>query len=231
MPSKLEQLEQLEQLERKGLIWRGSSASRPLRPRSSGWQTLDHLLGGGWPGNGVVCVKTALGIGELRLLWPAVVQSQGLTVFIAPPYELNAEGLTYAGLDLNRLLLLHPASEWDALWAAEQCLQSGCCQLVCLWQKAVASGLARRLQLAARKGRATQFLFLSADQKSLPVDLNLELGVQAQGLRLAVPRRRQGSSLAPFTLSMAERWPELTLVPRPGNVFTLSRWRSGVEAG
>ena len=222
---------QLEDLENQGLIWRGASTSRPLQPRASGWQELDRLLGGGWPGNGVVSVKTDLGIGELRLLWPAMQRDQGLIVFIAPPHELNAEGLAGAGLDLSRVLLLHPAKGKEALWAAEQCLQSGCCQWVCLWQKTLISGLARRLQLAARKGHSTLFLFLTANQKALPVDLNLELSAQAQGLRLAVPRRRQGSSLAPFSLFMAERWPELTLPLRPDNLLVLSRWRSDAETG
>jgi len=221
----------LEDLENQGLIWRGASTSRPLQPRASGWQELDRLLGGGWPGNGVVSVKTDLGIGELRLLWPAVQRDQGLLVFIAPPHELNAEGLAGAGLDLSRVLLLHPARGKEALWAAEQCLQSGCCQWVCLWQKTLTPALARRLQLAARKGQSTHFLFLTAHQTSLPVDLNLELSAQAQGLRLAVPRRRQGPSLAAFTLSMVERWPELTLPPRPNNLVVLSRWRSEAEAG
>lgn len=222
---------QLDELENQGLIWRGSSASRPLQPRASGWQELDQRLGGGWPGNGVVSVKTALGIGELRLLYPAVRQDQGLIVFIAPPYELNAEGLACAGLDLSRILLLRPANNKEALWAAEQCLQSGACQWVCLWQKTLASSLARRLQLAARKGQATHFLFLQNEQKALPVDLNLELSAQAQGLRLAVPRRRQGASLAAFTLTMAERWPELTLPSKPDNLVILSHWRSDAEVG
>lgn len=219
----------LEDLENQGLIWRGASTSRPLQPRASGWTELDRLLGGGWPGNGVVSIKTDLGIGELRLLWPTVQRGRGLIVFITPPHELNAEGLAGAGLDLSRVLLIHPAKSKEALWAAEQCLQSGCCQWVCLWQKNLTPGLARRLQLAARKGQSTQFLFLTASPKALPVDLNLELSAQAQGLRLAVPRRRQGPSLPAFTLSMAERWPELTLSPRPNNLVVLSRWRS--EAG
>jgi len=221
----------LEDLENQGLIWRGTSTSRPLQPRASGWQELDRLLGGGWPGNGVVSIKTDLGIGELRLLWPAVQRDRGLIVFIAPPHELNAEGLAGAGLDLSRVLLLHPVKDKEALWAAEQCLQSGCCQWVCLWQKNLAPGLARRLQLAARKGQSTLFLFLTANPKALPVDLNLELSAQAQGLRLAVPRRRQGPSLPAFTLSMAQRWPELTLPPRPNNLVVLSRWRSKTETG
>ncbi len=206
----------LEQLEQQRLVWRGRDAARPLAARSSGWPELDEQLGG-LPGAGVVMIQAPTGIGELRLLWPSMAlemaRESRLAALVAPPYRIGAEGWLGAGLTLERLLVVHPDTIQSALWAAEQSLKSGSCHSVCLWlEQRLQSIQARRLQLAARAGQATLFLFVApalADTR-LPVDLHLAVSPSARGVRIEVLRRRQGRELAPFTVTMTEQWPELT---------------------
>lgn len=205
----------LEQLEQQRLIWRGRESSRPAQPRPSGWPELDQRLGG-WPGGGVTSIHTRTGVGELRLLYPGLQQAERLSVFIAPPYPLNAESLEGGGLDLDRVLILHPESPQSRLWAAEQSLKSGACHTVCLWPaQPLQTVQARRLQLAARAGEACLFVVNGSQPQArqnngLPLDLCLELTPHSQGLMVAVPRRRHGWALSAFLVSMESAWPELT---------------------
>ncbi len=213
----------LEQLEQQRLVWRGRDSARPLAARPSGWPELDESLGG-LPGAGVVVIQTLPGIGELRLLWPAMAQTAGqenrLTALIAAPYRVGAEAWLAGGSLLERLLVIHPETPQSGLWAAEQSLKSGSCHSVCLWlSQRLQTIQARRLQLAARAGEATLFLFIppALADTQLPVDLHLALSPSSQGVRVEVRRRRQGRELAPFTVSMTGQWPELTRSPiQPG---------------
>lgn len=146
-------------------------------------------------------------------------------------------------MDLKRLLLVQPGTDREALWAAEQCLKSGACQAVCLWQDRVPLVQARRLQLAARAGESASFLFLAAHNAAagLPVDLCLELSPHPHGIAISVPRRKQGWALPRFVVTMTDVWPELTLDTRshqrapysgfyPASEFR-AHTRTGVEAG
>lgn len=221
----------LEQLEQQRLIWRGRESSRPAQPRPSGWAEVDERLGG-WPGGGVIAILSRPGVGELRLLYPSLRPASRLSVFIAPPYALNAESLEGGGLDLEQVLVLHPDSPQSRLWAAEQSLKSGACHTVCLWPaQPLQTVQARRLQLAARAGDASLFL-LSGSQPGthqntgLPLDLCLELTPHSQGVMVAVPRRRHGWALPPFLVSMESAWPELTSAAVQPISSGSARWRT-----
>lgn len=209
----------LEQLENRQLIWRGrvSVRRRQARPtRASGWPELDRQLDGGWPESGLVTIHSPVGIGELRLLFPLWSSDARLSAVIAAPYPLSGEALQGAGLRLEQVLLVQPESEREALWAAEQCLKSGACQSVVLWQRQIGLTEARRLQLAAHEGQCLQFLFLGSPSAAvgLPVELTLRITPNPGGLTLEVPRRKQGWALPPFSVAMADSWPELSLPTR-----------------
>lgn len=222
----------LEQLEQQHLIWRGSQASGPVTVSASGWPELDRQLGGGLPASGIISIRSALGIGELRLFLPFWSRAERLLVFIGAPYPLDAESLQGAGLDLSRVLVLTPKTEKEALWAAEQCLKSGACHSVALWQARLSLAQARRLQLAAREGESTQFLFLgpNARAEGLPVDLALSLSPHPSGINIQVPKRKQGWALPRFTLDMAELWPELTDTARGSDRTAWTRHQSDKNA-
>ncbi|WP_372627564.1 translesion DNA synthesis-associated protein ImuA [Arsukibacterium sp.] len=232
----------LDQLARRQLVWHADSQRIAYQAVSSGYPELDQQLGGGLPATGLIDIQTQAGIGELRLLLPYLQQqqqSQRLLVFIAPPAELSADMLAGAGLDLNQLLVITPqtaqpqagdiniaqphsnakkvSAKQEALWAAEQCLQSGCCATVLLWPAAISLAQARRLQLAAEHGAASMVLFRNQSQAlSLPVNLSVSLQADPQGLQLTVLKRKGSWPAAPFLINMQHTWPALCVAAGAG---------------
>ncbi|KAB7627458.1 translesion DNA synthesis-associated protein ImuA [Alkalilimnicola sp. S0819] len=174
----------VEELLQQPGIWRANAPARNtgLEHVSSGFDSLDACLpGGGWPLGAVTeILHGQSGIGELRLLMPALVEltRRGRWVaLIAPPHIPYAPALAAYGLDLSRLLLVHPRAESDALWAVEQALRAGTCGAVLAWPRRLDERSLRRLQLAAEAGNSWSLLFRdvrSAEQPS-PAALRLQL--------------------------------------------------------
>lgn len=215
----------LNYLKSKQLVWHGNHVKSALSVASSGFSELDLALGGGFPEQGVVGIHSPVGIGELRLLLPCLharqQNSQKLLVFIAAPMQLNSEMLAEYGLPLAQILLIQPDTSQQALWSAEQCLKSGCCQTVLLWQQNLAIHQAKRLQLAAEQGEALQILLRSqaATRLSLPLSLSLTLAAHPAGLKVHITKRKGGWPRPPFVLSMRQHWPALTLAPIGDNIL------------
>jgi cell division inhibitor SulA/protein ImuA len=110
------------------------------------------------------------GLGEVQLFLPALVACQRgagqlrnadapWLVWIAPPHEPYAPALAQQGIELARLLIVRPTTATEALWAAEQALNSGVCAAVLLWLKGTDDRWLRRLKLAAEAGGALGVLF------------------------------------------------------------------------
>ncbi|MGP9800667.1 translesion DNA synthesis-associated protein ImuA [Rheinheimera sp. NSM] len=203
----------LEQLARRQLLWQGNSCQAAYQAVPSGYPELDQQLAGGFPASGLIELQTQLGIGELRLLLPYLQQQHSsgrLLVLISPPAMPCADMLCAAGITLSQLVIVTPKTGKEALWAAEQCLQSGCCASVLLWQAGLKLAQARRLQLAAEQGAASLVLLRRpATGLSLPVNLSLELKPHRQGLQLSVHKRKGGWPGSAFVLDMRSRWPAL----------------------
>jgi hypothetical protein len=176
-------------------VWRLKDASAaPTRPVwSTGCSSLDaRLPGGGWPTASLIEVLLDdIGLGEVQLFLPALVEcqrrvSQGgggeapWLVWIAPPHEPYAPALAQQGIELERFLVVQPASATEALWAAEQALGSGVCAAVFLWLKGTDDRWLRRLKLAAEAGGALGVLFRPERHRfeSSPASLRL---LMAQG--------------------------------------------------
>ena len=155
-------------------VWRLKDASAaPTRPVwSTGCSALDaRLPGGGWPTASLIEVLLDdIGLGEVQLFLPALVECQRRVseggggeapwlVWIAPPHEPYAPALAQQGIELERFLVVQPASATEALWAAEQALGSGVCAAVFLWLKGTDDRWLRRLKLAAEAGGALGVLF------------------------------------------------------------------------
>src|SRR5258708_9162010 len=144
-------------------IWRGTSVAR-AEVLSSGFGALDERLpGGGWPRSGLIeLLVSRFGVGELTLLLPmlAALTSAPLArscVWVAPPFEPFAPALAAHGVALERVLVVRvPAAQkrlrGGPLWAFEQALGSGACDLVMAWAKRPRAKDVRRLQLAAEPG-------------------------------------------------------------------------------
>jgi cell division inhibitor SulA/protein ImuA len=200
----------LEKLLENPRVWRGSSHANTRTGLASGYPELDRYLpGGGWPPAALTEILTGqYGIGELRLLMPALAQlsagetepvydeysEPGWIAWIAPPFQPYAPALQQSGIDLSRMLIVRPKDDSELLWSAEQALSSGTCAAVLLWPDRLDDRASRRLQLAAEKGRSWAIAFrpLAARQQASAAALRLELQSTGQGTRVHILKSRGG---------------------------------------
>ncbi len=181
-------------------IWRGCSAAHSSTI-PTGFAALDaRLPGRGWPQAGLVeLLVPSLGMGELYLILPVLARITHQTAvrwcaWIAPPAELFAPALVAHGVNLSRVLVVRAEKP---LWACEQALRSGACDVALAWVGRVQPRALRRLQLATERGRTLAFLFRGCSAGTLrePSPAALRIAVQAasDGIRLTVLKSRGGS--------------------------------------
>ena len=194
-------------------VWRGSSQVSARTGLASGYPKLDRCLpGGGWPLEALTEILIGqYGIGELRLLMPALAElsaeeapgkygdysehaEPGWIAWIDPPFQPYAPALQQSGIDLSRMLIVRPKDDSELLWSAEQALSSGTCAAVLLWPDRLDDQGSRRLQLAAEKGHSWAIAFrpLSARQQPSAASLRLELTSTGKGTRVHILKSRGG---------------------------------------
>jgi hypothetical protein len=178
-------------------VWRGRSLARTAT-LPTGYTALDAALpGGGWPQSGITEILIPRhGVGELQLLMPALAQLTHVEparwcTFIAPPFEAFAPALHAHGVKLERLLMVRTDKP---LWAMEQALVSGACQIALAWAARADSRALRRLGLATERAATYAVLFrpLSAARLSSPAALRLTLEALHGGLRVQLIKSRGG---------------------------------------
>ncbi|MFP6836999.1 MAG: translesion DNA synthesis-associated protein ImuA [Pseudomonadales bacterium] len=205
-------------------LWRAGQFSRTPETLSTGFPLLDtHLPGNGWPraGLGEFLLSTT-GVGELRLLAPLLEHlSHNEARWIAwvnPPFVPYAPALSALGIDISKILLIHPKDHKDALWALERTSKSGSCSVVLGWldERKLKVKDTRRLQLAARQGRTFTCLFRpeqAAAQNSM-AELRLQMSTPLRDqelgeLTVSINKRRGGWPVAGVQLSVSDaRKPE-----------------------
>ena len=175
-------------------LWQGLNNQRTPGVAAH-WPELE-LLVGNWPRGAITEVVSAQdGIGELRLVLPAVAElsqrEARWILWVAPPHIPYPAALAAAGVDLSRMLVLHPRKDQDTLWALELALRSGSCSAVLAWPPALQDTQWRRLQLAAEAGNSLAFFFFRQGSiATVPVALRLELHPARQGVDVDVRKRR-----------------------------------------
>jgi cell division inhibitor SulA/protein ImuA len=199
----------LEQLLQNPRVWRGTAHTLPGRSDGlpSGYEKLDRYLpGGGWPPQALTEILTeAYGVGELRLLMPALARlsaedpladfgEPGWIAWIAPPFQPYPPALKGWGINLSRLLIVRPKSDSDILWSAEQALSSGTCAAVLLWPPLLSDQDSRRLQLAAEKGGSWAVAFRPRRARRQPsaAALRIEMHADEEGTHLEIFKSRGG---------------------------------------
>ncbi len=188
-------------------IWRGGELSRCDPGIPTGFSELDALFpGGGWPKGALSEILVPHdAAGALELVLPALArlsQENRWIAWVAPPYIPYAPALAAAGVDLSRVLLIHPRAAADGLWAVEQTLRSGTCGAVLAWPMAGDDKAMRRLQLAAEAGKSWGLLFRTEQQarQASPAALRLRVARETQGLSVRVMKRRGGWAAGPVYL-------------------------------
>jgi len=189
----LQQLAQLCNLNREGVA--------PPAIEASGFAELDARLPyGGWQSGTVVELMPAdIGIGELRLLMPAlarITQSERYVALVSPPCIPFAPALNNHGVRLDRLLVIRAEKNTDALWAIEQTLRCKSFGAVVGWPESIRDRDVRRLQLAAESGRSTGFIYRSpnASRDASSAAVRMKLQASEKGLLIDVLKCRGGRS-------------------------------------
>ena len=191
-------------------LWLGHQLARQGNSTvSTGFRSLDAVLpGGGWPKAALSELLLAHpGVGEVRLLAPALASAQGRTaIFFDPPMQLDAAVLASLGVDLEQLLIINSPKERDTLWALEQALKSGHVGAIVAWlPPRLRAESIRRLQLAAHNHDGVAFVFREAAVHDRPSASPLRLALSAAGadrLQVRVVKRRGPPVLEPVTLEL-----------------------------
>ena len=197
-------------------LWLGHQLGRTGSDAvATGFARLDaELPGGGWPRRALAeLLLPHAGVGEIRLLAPALVAAQRagrLVMFFDPPAALAAAALAGLGLDVEELLIVEtrarvvPGS--DSLWALEQALKSGHVGAIVAWlPPRLRADRLRRLQLAAHQHDGPAFIMREAAVAGRPTASPLRLGLQAGGadrLQVRVLKRRGPPLEAPLLLEL-----------------------------
>ncbi|MFW2405567.1 MAG: hypothetical protein ACN4GT_12430 [Gammaproteobacteria bacterium] len=196
----------LEELLQKRQVWKAGQGDVHRRVLPTGFSELDPVLGGGWPAGRLIELHVDChGIGELRLIMPALVELIGAgdqsggrckpsrggrsshqwIMLVAPPYVPYAPAFAWQGLDMSRLLVVRCRRQADVLWASEQALQSQTCAAVLAWCDGTEDRALRRLQLAAEaNGSCLLVLFrpLRFARQRSPATLRIRLLPKRPGL-------------------------------------------------
>ena len=193
---------QLDELLAHPSVWRGRSRAA-IATISTGYPALDAgLPGGGWPRHGLIEILTPRpGVGELYLLLPALAALSRTAparwcTWVSPPHEPYAPALATHGVAVDRMLVVRTHLP---LWAQEQALRSGACEVALAWLPRASPRAIRRLQLAAEQGRALGVLYRSRAFASDPSPAMLRVLLEPladagrHGARVSLLKSRGGS--------------------------------------
>ncbi|KAF1051762.1 MAG: Cell division inhibitor SulA [Stenotrophomonas maltophilia] len=189
-------------------VWKGQVETPPSGRQPTGHAGLDALLpSGGWPESALSEILLAApGLGELRLVWPALArlsQAGERIALVAPPFLPYPHAWQGAGVVLERLSIIQAEGK-EALWAAEQCLRSGSCGAVLCWPQAADDRALRRLQVAAETGQTLGFAYRPLREAVNPSPAALRLALDNRPAQLRILKCRGG--LAPAMPLPARAW-------------------------
>jgi cell division inhibitor SulA/protein ImuA len=184
-------------------VWRGTAAGIARAVVPTGFSALDRALpGGGWPLGAITEIFVeGYGIGELGLLMPALsaltktdpAKPRKWIAWIAPPFVPYAPALQQHGVDVDRLLMIHPTpGRKSRLWAIEQVVRSGSSAGVLAWLVEADDVMLRRLQLAAEDQGCWVLLFRPADARHQRSPAALRLRLSQTSTRVEILKCRGG---------------------------------------
>ncbi|MFZ9110058.1 MAG: translesion DNA synthesis-associated protein ImuA [Burkholderiaceae bacterium] len=210
-------------------LWRAASlGTTSLAPGQEASLATGHpelnqqLPGQGWPkGCLTELLVRALGIGEMRLLAPALsllAQQKKKIIFLAPPHMPYAPALSALGLSAESILIVRAQNTADRLWAFEQTLRSNAFGALLAWvDEPSRNESLRRFQLASRTAEGPVFLFRpwSAQNSSSPAPLRLcLLPRRYPGLAVQIIKRRGPVQLDPVLVNLPIAHPAMQSLSR-----------------
>ena len=210
-------------------LWRAASlGTTGLAPGQGASLATGHaelnqqLPGQGWPkGCLTELLVRALGIGEMRLLAPALsllAQQKKKVIFLAPPHMPYAPALSALGLSAESILIVRAQNTADRLWAFEQTLRSNAFGALLAWvDEPSRNESLRRFQLASRTAEGPVFLFRpwSAQNSPSPAPLRLcLLPRRYPGLAVQIIKRRGPVQLDPVLVNLPIAHPAMQSLSR-----------------
>jgi len=180
---------------------------------ASGLPTLDDSLpDGGWRRGAITEILSDINDDSgLNLVMPAlatVSREKKWLVWVSPPQFLDKFKLANAGIDISRVLLVHPRAATNGLWLVEQALRAGTCSAVLTWMtggNASDAKILDQLQMAAAAGGCMGFVFRDqtyASQDS-SVATRLLLKKQQQKIQLQVLKSHNTKFAEPRVLKFS----------------------------
>lgn len=118
--------------------------------------------------------------------------------WVAPPLRPFAPALAQGGVALERVLVVNTPKKdvkgKNTLWAFEQTLRSGACDIVLAWLRSALPRQIRRLHLAAERGDTLGVLFRprEAARDSSPAVLRVAVEPADPGARVTLLKSRGG---------------------------------------
>ncbi len=198
-------------------LWRASQLGQHRNQAiRTGYPRLDQELpGGGWPTHTLIeLLLKHYGIGELRLLMPALLEQTRKgkqIVLLAPPFTPYAQGFEQFGIKASQLLVIRAHNAADHLWALERVLNSNAFGALLAWLPErtthARSDQLRRLQAVASQSHALSFLFRPsrAQHQPSPAQLRLHLNAATPSqLRVDILKRRGPVLAQPLLLDLIE---------------------------
>lgn len=186
-------------------LWRATQLARSAaRGVPTGHAALSaQLPAGGWPQGALVeLLAPHPGIGEIRLLQPALAQldRRHVIALVQPPHVPQLACWQGWRLDPRQLLWVAPERPADALWAAEQILKHGTCGALLCWLPRARPEALRRLHLAAQGHDTLCFVLrpATAAQQASPAPLRLALAPVPGGLSVHILKRRGPACAEPL---------------------------------
>lgn len=190
-------------------LWRGSQlAAGRMNVVPCGFADLAaELPGGGWPKGALTDLLVQQpGVGELRLLLPALKQcAQRPIALLQPPHTFHPEAAAYWELPHSALNVIRAPKTADALWAAEQILRAGTFGALILWQSHVRQDSLRRLHLAAQTSETLFFMVrpLATAKDTSPAPLRLAVRPRRDSVALDFVKRRGPARDEPLVVQLS----------------------------
>ncbi|OZG73800.1 hypothetical protein BTA51_08300 [Hahella sp. CCB-MM4] len=167
----------------------------------------ERLADAGWPANGVTeILYDRQGAGEISILLPALQrlsEDDKWLTWVAPPHRLHGPALAAAGINVQRLLLIHPSdrSARDTLWSTEEAIKSGAASAVLSWPGQIKPEHVRRLQIVAAQHHTPCFLFREQGAAATPCALRIHVqALDQEWINVSILKRKRGWPSEPFRL-------------------------------
>jgi protein ImuA len=177
---------------------------------SCGCEALDRCLpdGGYVPGSVIEYLRAMPGCGASTLAFTAAAMAMkstnGFLVVIDTQHNIYPPALASWGIDLDKVVLVRPQSDVDALWAVDQSLRTPAVAAVVADVERIDDRAARRMQLAAEQGGGIALLLRPASARRGPSWADIQWMVRALVVDATSVRTAPSSLSAPAPTSLTQ---------------------------